>query len=243
MEDKIRKLLALASGGATEAEALAALQKATELADRYGIRLDEIGGVDADEPPPVEEMEVEEIFPPFEGTPAMWQLVLGSAASKAMGCVVGWKTARGTLFVSGSATRVAAARALWAFLVASENRCEDSALALVAAGMTGGEKRSFRAAFRVGFATAVSLRVAENQRALLAPPATNADQTALAIRNSAIARVEAATQTLEVYQRANGIKTAKRSAGRCTAKSDAGWHAGRAAGSKVDMGARRREIE
>jgi len=155
IEERIRKLLALAGNNPNPAEAAAAAAKAAELALEYGLELDKIAASKGDKLPigykPIHEPVAER----FD-----WLNMVGKAIAEANGCRFVWfKVHDGWVGCAiGREQGVDAARIMMAYLLESLKRTQRTYIASLRLP-TPAARADRRYAYRIGYVMEVSKRV------------------------------------------------------------------------------------
>lgn len=233
---KVRKLLALAGNrSATEGEAAAAAAAAQRLIEQHRLdaaMLDDVATPPADEPIGVDHDPLDASMK----SRVAWRGTLAQGIANANGCRIFWHAGR-QLRVIGAASRVAAVRTLYAWLVREVER--------LGAEAARGQGRSYAHAWRIGCAARLSERLGEAARAGAREAKVQAverlassnggDTSAALVRvERALARVDSATESARVdaWTRDNF----KLKAGRRAKVSDGrGYADGRAAGDQIRL--------
>lgn len=144
--EKLKKLLALAERGGTEAEAENAMAKAQALLAQYNLSMADVDAHDAD---PV----MENVFE--TGEKNSWKDTIVGAAARLCFCDAIKSSQRRSILIIGTATDAMAAKCLATYLIQTGEKMSKQAVG----------DRSFKIAWKVGYAQRISTRCFEMVRA------------------------------------------------------------------------------
>jgi uncharacterized protein DUF2786 len=221
--DRVKKLLRLAAGAGTEAEAALAAERAADLMREYHLAEAQIAAADVEVRPD------EEIIPrgTIEGEPETrrriaWKGTIAHAVIHALGGRQFWTGAEIRLF--GRKSDVQAASYMCAYLFREVNRLCDEA----ADKERPSSARSWKNAFRVGAAARVAQRMLEDSAAAEAARAAAPETKALVLVKKREAEVHTAYRDYS-----QGWGQAVRIG---YTSNTAGWRAGRRAAESIRLG-------
>lgn len=237
--DRLSKLLRLAEGSNSEAEAMEALRMARELARREGITIEDFD-MDGDAVSATPVVEVGDALVDFLAVAShgTWCGPLANACAIIAGAKVAyWSPDRSAFCIAGTAPALAMTVGLWHALV----RFMEAEAARSFPGY--GSRRSFNASFRAGFSLRVRKRAEEMRASEVADAkaiadASNGATTALAIvcEHAIQLREKATSIAIQGHLNEKGIKLHTKTT-RFSGRSEAGWSAGKAAGDRASLAA------
>lgn len=214
--DKIRKLLALAEGAGTEAEAANAAGRAADLMARYQLAQADVDALVRDVEDPMVQAETE-----GAGRLAGWRKTLASGV--ALGCgtytltVIGLKSR--TRFY-GRASDVETSLYLFAALTREVER--------LAKRNASGQGAAYANAYKLGMAVTLYERLRSQRAETIEQARTEGAST------SALVKVSDSSALAKAFASGGGIKIAAARASRCSSQS--GFGAGKADGRNVSLG-------
>lgn len=252
IENKIRKLLALAGNNPNLNEAAVAFERAQALATAHMLDLEDLATDDQPEAAPPRKVGriTERCLDTWRKTIA-WKTTIGSAVARANACKTYRITGDGGLYAYGQADDLATVHLLYSLITSRVEAMAKAAVAeyrgeliaeygSVRAGVQEGEHtpRTYGRSFRLGAAAEIArrLRPAQTQVEALAAAETDGS-TALVRIEAAAAYLERVDQALTTY----GKETLRLRAGSgfTGSRSSSGYAAGRSAGRGVSLGSNR----
>lgn len=225
IEEKIRKLLALASNNPSKEESASALAKAQALMTEHKIEQATLN---------ISNKEEEEIFTEFGETEGItsqnWKYTLSEILSRANGCFIYTLRHKGTIGVVGKPSNVKSFSYLLLYCVNEVER--------IAKANCRGLGRAYAISFKHGCVQAISLAITLEKQKLEAmmrarAAATN-DARGLVVLNNAISKINAESALAEKVCRSKMKLSKGTGSGRIS--SNSGYSAGQQAGSSIYPG-------
>lgn len=228
IEEKIRKLLALAANNPSQAESASALAKAQALMTEHKIEQASLSVENAKE-----EEEIFSIFGKQEGITAQnWKYALAGDLARANGCFMYTQRSRGTIGIVDKPSNVRSCQYLLLYCVNEVER--------LAKANCVGLGRAYIISFKFGCVSAIRDAITLERRKLEADLRAKAaaanDGRGLIVLNNAIAKVNAEAEIAK--QKANAKFKLKKSGGSSRISSNSGYSHGQQAGSSIYPGSR-----